>query len=359
MNELSIIVPTFNEVGNVRSLYEAISSVLNDISWEIIYVDDDSTDGTLDVLEKLCQEKDNARRIHRISRRGLSSACVEGFQASVSKYIAVIDGDMQHDETKLPIMLAHLKTGKYDMALGSRYTAEGGFGSWDQNRIKASQFATKISKLITKQNISDPMSGFFMMTREAFKKSSRKLSLKGYKILLDIVTSYPGALKIKDVAYEFRVRQHGESKLDSMIMMEFLMMIIEKMTYGFIPARFVLFSAVGASGVLVHLSILHILLNVMGMSFTVSQTVATFSAMTTNFFINNWLTYYDKRLKGIKMITGLLTFYAVCSLGSIANIGVASFVFEQNYTWILSGIAGAMIGTVWNYVATSFFAWRR
>ena len=359
MNELSIIVPTFNEVGNVRSLYDAISDVLEDISWEIIYVDDDSTDGTLDVLEELCQEKDNARRIHRISRRGLSSACVEGFQASVSKYIAVIDGDMQHDETKLPIMLTHLKTGNYDMALGSRYTAEGSFGSWDQNRIKASQFATKISKLITKQNISDPMSGFFMMTREAFKKSSRKLSLKGYKILLDIVTCFPGTLKIKDVAYEFRVRQHGESKLDSMIMMEFLMMIIEKMTYGFIPARFVLFSAVGASGVLVHLSILHILLNVLGMSFTVSQTVATFSAMTTNFFINNWLTYYDKRLKGIKMVTGLLTFYAVCSFGSIANIGVASFVFEQNYTWVLSGIAGAMIGTVWNYVATSFLAWRR
>lgn len=359
MFELSIIVPTFNEVGNVRPLYDAISNALEGISWEIIYVDDDSTDGTLNVLEELCQEKNNARRIHRLSRRGLSSACVEGFQASVSKYIAVIDGDLQHDETKLPVMLENLKSGKYDMALGSRYVADGGFGAWDQNRIKASQFATKISKLITKQTISDPMSGFFMMTRDAFKKSARKLSLRGYKILLDIVTSFPGTLRIKDVAYEFRVRQHGESKLDSMIMMEFIMMIIEKITRGYIPARFVLFSAVGASGVLVHLSILNLLLNVMGMTFTFSQTAATFSAMTTNFFINNWLTYYDKRLKGIKMITGLFTFYAVCSLGSIANIGVASFVFEQNYTWIISGIAGAMIGTVWNYAATSFLSWRR
>ncbi len=359
MNELSIIVPTFNEVDNILPLYAAIEKTLRGVKWEIVYVDDDSTDGTLEVLSELCQEKTNVRRLHRISRRGLSSACVEGFQATVSPYIAVIDGDMQHDETKLSAMLSLLKSGDYDLILGSRYTDEGGFGTWDTTRIKASQLATKMSKLITRQPISDPMSGFFMLTRKAFNLSVRHLSLQGYKLLLDIVTSYPGKMRIKDVAYEFRVRTHGDSKLDSMVMMEFVVMLIEKITRGVIPARFILFSAVGTTGVIVHFGVLYYLINIMAVSFTMGQTVATVIAMTSNFFINNWLTYYDKRLHGLKIWTGLLTFYAVCSLGSIANIGVASFVFEQDYTWYVSGFVGALIGTVWNYAATSLLAWRR
>ncbi|MCP5382498.1 MAG: glycosyltransferase family 2 protein [Kordiimonadaceae bacterium] len=359
MTELSIIVPTFNEVENIRPLYDAVSKSLIGVDWEIIYVDDDSTDGTVEELIKLCEEKPNVRRIHRISRRGLSSACVEGFMSTTSPYLAVIDGDMQHDETKLSEMLTALKSGKYDLALGSRYVANGGFGNWSDGRIKASKLATRLSKIITHQSISDPMSGFFMISRIALNKCVRKLSLQGYKLLLDIVTSYPGNMRIKDVAYEFRIRQHGDSKLDSMIMMEFAMMLIEKFTHGFIPARFILFSAVGASGVIVHFSVLYSLLNFAAVGFTYAQAGATFVAMTSNFFINNWLTYFDKRLRGGKLVKGLLIFYAVCSLGSIANIGVASFVFEQNYTWYVSGFAGALIGTVWNYAATSLMAWRK
>tara|TARA_R110002096_G_scaffold432240_1_gene648685 strand:- start:106447 stop:107526 length:1080 start_codon:yes stop_codon:yes gene_type:complete len=359
MTELSIIVPTFNEVDNIYPLYEAIEKVLDGVDWEIIYVDDDSTDGTLDRLEKLCEEKTNARKLHRIARRGLSSACVEGFLSTTSPYLAIIDGDMQHDETKLIEMLKHIRTGNYDLILGSRYTSEGGFGNWSEDRIKASQFATKMSKLITRQEITDPMSGFFMLTRDTFMRSVRNLSLQGYKLLLDIVTAHPEKIRIKDVAYEFRARVHGMSKLDSMVMMEFLFMIIEKFTRGIVPARFILFSAVGASGVLVHFAVLYGLLNIAGYSFTVSQTGATVVAMTSNFFINNWLTYFDKRLRGLKLFQGLLIFYAVCSLGSVANIGVASFVFEQDYTWYISGFAGALIGTVWNYVATSLMTWRK
>lgn len=358
MSELSIIVPTFNEVDNIFPLYEAIDKTLVGIDWEIVYVDDDSTDGTLNALNKLCTEKPNARRIHRIARRGLSSASVEGFLSTTSPYLAIIDGDLQHDETKLKEMLTLLKTSDHDLILGSRYTNEGSFGDWDTTRIKVSQFATKMSRLITRQAISDPMSGFFMLTREAFNKSVRNLSLRGYKLLLDIVTSYPGEMRIKDVSFEFRSRVHGDSKLDNMVMMEFLFMIIEKFTHGYIPARFVLFSAVGASGLLVHFTVLYALLNILLFDFLYAQAGATLVAMTTNFFINNWLTYFDRRLRGLKLLKGLFIFYAVCSLGSIANIGTATFVFSQNYTWIISGLAGALIGTVWNYAATSIMTWR-
>jgi len=359
MTELSIIVPTFNEVANIRPMYAAIDAALPDVDWELIYVDDDSTDGTLDALADLCREKPNVLRLHRIGRRGLASAVVEGFQASVAPFLAVIDGDMQHDETKLADMFALLKTGQADLALGSRYLADDGFGDWDPGRIRASKLATWASKLIARQPISDPMSGFFMVTRNALDQCVRRLSLQGYKLLLDIIPSYPGQMRIIDVAYRFRVREHGESKLDSMIVMEFVFMMIEKMSRGLLPARFVMFAAVGASGVLVHFTVLNYLLNMVGTGFPLAQSWATLVAMTTNFFINNWLTYFDKRLKGINILYGLLAFYGVCSLGAIANVGVASFVFEQDYSWWISGLAGALIGTVWNYTATSILAWRK
>ncbi|MDG5467586.1 glycosyltransferase family 2 protein [Deltaproteobacteria bacterium IMCC39524] len=358
MNELSIIVPTFNEVANIRLLYDAIEKALPSVVWEIIFVDDDSTDGTLEALTDLCKEKPNARRLHRIGRRGLSSAVVEGFLACVSPFLAVIDGDLQHDETKLAEMLCLLKTGKTDLALGSRYVAEGGFGEWDADRIRTSKLATATSRLIARQPISDPMSGFFMMKREVLDLCVRHLSLQGYKLLLDIVTSYPGKIRISDVAYQFRVREHGQSKLDSMVIMEFVFMLIEKLTGGLLPARFVMFSMVGTTGVLVHFAVLYSFLNLVDASFTIAQSGATLVAMTTNFFINNWLTYYDKRLKGKQLIKGLLTFYGVCSIGSLANIGVASYIFGMEYTWWVSGLAGVLVGTVWNYAATSLLAWR-
>ena len=358
MIELSIIVPTFNEVANIRLLYDAIEKALPSVDWEIIFVDDDSTDGTLEALSNLCKERPNVRRLHRIGRRGLSSAVVEGFQASVSPYLAVIDGDLQHDETKLTEMLGLLKTGGADLALGSRYVAGGGFGEWDTDRIRASKLATAVSKLISRQPLSDPMSGFFMMKHEVLDQCVRRLSLQGYKLLLDIITSYPGKIRIADVAYQFRVREHGQSKLDSMVIMEFVFMLIEKLTRGMLPARFVMFSVVGTTGVLIHFTALYSLLNITETSFPIAQAGATLAAMTTNFFINNWLTYFDKRIKGLRLITGLLTFYGVCSLGSMANIGVASYVFGMEYTWWVSGLAGVLIGTVWNYAATSLLAWR-
>ncbi len=270
-----------------------------------------------------------------------------------------MDGDLQHDEFKLTDMLELLKAGDCDLVLGSRYTAGGGFGNWDQNRIKVSKLATKVSKLVTGQTISDPMSGFFMLTRSALNKCVRNLSLQGYKLLLDILTAYPGHMKITEVPYEFRERQHGDSKLDSMIVMEFAMMLIEKVTRGLIPARFILFSAVGASGLIVHFAVLYMVFNIVQFGLTTAQTIATLVAMTSNFFFNNWLTYHDKRLKGKQLLTGLIAFYAVCSLGSLANISVSSFVFEQKYTWYVSGLAGMLIGTVWNYTATSILAWRK
>ena len=357
--ELSVIVPTFNEVDNIFPMIGALDSALKGIDWEVIFVDDDSKDGTVEKLIEACDTFPNVRRIHRIKRRGLSSAVVEGFQASTAPYMAVIDGDMQHDETKLKDMLSVMQTGNFDLVVGSRYVPGGGTGDWDESRVKISQTATKLSKIISSVDLSDPMSGFFMITSEAFSKAVRHLSLQGYKILLDIAASYPGTMRVDEVPYEFRSRQFGESKLDSMVVMEFLFMLIEKFTRGVVPAKFIMFGLVGVSGVGVHFAILHSLFNVAGYSFLYAQAAATIVAMTSNFFINNWLTYYDSRVKGWRILTSLIAFYGVCSMGAVANIGVANFVFEQDYTWWLSGFAGALVGSVWNYTASSILSWKK
>ena len=357
--ELSVILPCFNERDNILPMIEQLEQALEGIRWEAIYVDDDSTDGTLDALRQVAQQKPHVRYIQRIGRRGLSSAVVEGILSSPAPFVAVIDADMQHDERLLPAMLERLKNNDEDIVVGSRYVDGGSFGQWDKKRIFISQFATKLAKLITKTDLSDPMSGFFMLRRETFHNAVRNLSTQGYKILLDIFASSPEPLHHHELAYEFRTRQHGESKLDSMVIWEYLMLIIDKTIGHVVPSRFIMFAFVGGLGVFVHFLCLGVLHKGLAVQFVFAQAAATMIAMTFNFFVNNILTYRDKRLKGWSQLWGLLTFYAVCSLGVVANVGVANFIFERDYMWWLAGGAGAVIGAVWNYAASSIFTWKK
>ena len=357
--QLAVIIPTYNEAGNVAALVEKLDASLTGISWEAIFVDDDSTDTTLDELGKLCSADRRIRYLHRIGRRGLSSAVVEGMLATNAPYLGVIDGDLQHDETRLPTMLKLLQAGDCDVVVGSRYVAEGGFGKWARHRQLISIAATKLAQFVLPFHISDPMSGYFMLTRAAFMRSVRRLSNQGYKILLDIILSSPDKFRVKEVSYVFRNRVSGESKLDSNVIFEYLLMLIDKTIGHLVPVRFVLFGAVGGTGVLVHMTTLALCLS-LAISFSTSQAIGTFVAMTFNFFINNTLTYRDKRLKGFwPIIKGLLSFYVVCSLGAVSNVGVASVLFERNYSWWLSGLAGILMGVVWNYAMTATFTWRK
>jgi dolichol-phosphate mannosyltransferase len=357
---LAVIVPTFNERDNIRLLVEKIGQALEDVNWEVVFVDDDSQDGTVDVLEKLCREDPRIRALQRIGRRGLSSAVVEGMLSTSTPYIAVMDADLQHDERLLQAMLATLQKQAVDLVIGSRYIEHGDLGTLNERRKRISRLATQISKMVLRTDLTDPMSGFFMITRTALNEAVRGLTLQGYKILLDIVASAPRALRIAELPYTFRSRQHGESKLDSLVIWEYLSLLLDKMVGRWVPVRFVMFAAIGSLGILFHMASLAILLGRGIASFVVSQTVATGIAMTFNFFLNNLLTYRDQRLKGLlPIIRGLLSFYAVCSIGVFANVGIASFLFKQDYSWWLSAIAGILVGAVWNYAASSIFTWRQ
>jgi dolichol-phosphate mannosyltransferase len=357
--ELTIVIPTRNERDNVIPLYNALSATLKDIRWEGIFVDDDSGDGTPDVVRWLANHDCRVRLLHRIDRRGLASACVEGAQASAAPYIAVIDADLQHDETLLPRMLEVLKSEPVDMVVGSRYVENGGVGDWSRFRVLLSDLATRLSRRILRISIKDPMSGFFMLKRDAFQGSVRDLSALGFKILADLLASAPEPLRVKELPFEFRSRQFGESKLDALVGWEYMMLLADKLIGHIIPIRLLLFLLVGTIGIACHLCVLWVALNLLQLPFIVSQGVATAIAMLGNFTLNNLLTYRDQRLTGWRSIWGFATFAAICSVGATSNLGIASLLFDDRHaTWWVAGLAGAATSAVWNYAMTSIFTWR-
>ena len=354
--ELAVVIPTLNESENIEPLLQLLRSALSGIAWEVIFVDDDSTDGTREVIRAEAARDPRVRCIHRIGRRGLSTACIEGALASGAPYIAVMDADLQHDEKLLPEMLQALKSESLDIAVGSRYVAGGGFGEWSSTRVRISGLATRLSRYILKADVADSMSGFFMVRREAFDGAVRNLSGIGFKILMDLFASAPKPLRFRELPYEFRSRQHGESKLDSVVVWEYLMLLADKLCRGYIPARFLSFAAIGGLGVVVHFLTLYFGLKFV--AFSAAQAMATLVAMTSNFALNNILTYRDRRLRGRRFLTGLLSFYAVCSLGAVANVGIASAAFADHYTWWAAGLAGVAVGVVWNYAVSSVLTWK-
>jgi dolichol-phosphate mannosyltransferase len=338
---------------------DKLLAALPGIAWEVIFVDDDSRDGTRAVATRLAQNDGRVRLIHRIRRRGLSSACVEGVQASTAPYIAVMDADLQHDERVLPDMLQALKGGAVDVAIGSRYVAGGGIGAWDARRAGISKAATRLGQLILKSPVADPMSGFFMIRRDAFEGSVRRLSAVGFKILIDILASAERPLKVRELPYQFRERLAGESKLDSMVAWEYLVLVADKTVGRYVPVRFLSFALIGVLGLGVHIASLGIALHVFAVPFPAAQATATGIAMIGNYSLNNALTYRDRRLKGWRFLRGLASFILICGVGAVANVGLASFLFGNGRSsWWVAGIAGAAMSSVWNYAVSAVFTWR-
>mgnify|MGYP001323038425 FL=1 len=356
--ELSIIVPTFNEQENVATLVQRLDKALKGRSWEVIFVDDDSPDGTADRVREIGRTDHRVRCIQRIGRRGLSSACIEGMCSSSAPYQAVMDADLQHDETILPEMLDVLKRGEADIVIGSRYAEGGGVGEWHQSRARISRFATRISRLILHAELTDPMSGFFMLRRQAFADRVRKLSGIGFKILLDLFASSKEPPRFRELPYEFRSRHAGESKLDSQAAWQYVMLVLDKLVGGVVPVRFVSFALVGGVGVGVHVALLTLLFKGFRVDFTVAQALATLAAMTGNFTLNNVLTYRDMRLRRWKWLRGWLSFSLACSVGAVANVGIASYLFRSDTAWVLAALAGILVGVVWNYAVTALYTWK-
>ena len=356
--QLCVVVPTLNEAGNIEPLLERLGAALAGIEWEAIFVDDGSTDATPEKLPGIAQADRRVRVVRRFGRRGLSSAVVEGALASTAPIVAVIDADLQHDEKTLPNLYRAIAEDGSELAIGTRYAGNGSTGDWAEDRLKISRFATALASPIMKTRMSDPMSGLFAVRRDVLLEAAPRLSTVGYKILLDLVASHPRPLKLAEVGYTFGTRLHGESKLDEMVALEYVELLLDKAIGRFVPVKLVQFGAIGMLGVGVHLTILYFTL-IAGTSFAFAQAAAVLGAMTFNFALNNKFTYRDRKLTGWAWIGGLFSFYLVCSLGAVANVGIGSLVYEQFHGWWIAGIAGAIVGSVWNYVASSWLTWTR
>jgi dolichol-phosphate mannosyltransferase len=359
--ELAVVIPTFNEAGNVEELVRRLDAALAGTSWEAVFVDDSSPDGTAERLRKLARKDPRIRVIERIRRRGLSSACIEGMMATAAPLIAVMDADLQHDPATLPRLRQALEADpELDLAIASRFVPGGGTGDWERERLVQSEHASRIARLVLKAELHDPMSGFFMIRAERFRELAPRLSGIGFKILLDLLTSATRPLSFTEVPLQFHRREVGESKLDHVVALEFLIALYDRVFGRFVPTRFAMFGAIGALGVAVHMSFFW-LLHGFGLTFRVAQAIATIGAMTFNFFLNNALTYRDRRLHGTRALTkGWLSFCAVCAVGAFANVGVADFLFSGRYAEAtVSALAGIVVGAVWNFALSSRFVWSR
>lgn len=357
---LSVIVPTYREAANVPVLFERLKTTLEGLPWEMVVVDDDSPDGTYDIAFAIAAKDSRMRCLRRVNRNGLAGAVIEGWLSSSADFVAVIDGDLQHDESILPDMYAKLAAGAGDLIIGTRVADDTKPGGLSPARQKLSDLGASFFRSIAGVAVRDPMSGFFMTRRETVAGMAPRLSPDGFKILVDVVLSAEGKLKIAESHYVFRQRQAGESKLSPLVGLDFLGLVVHHASGGILPIRFVLFAMIGGIGVIVHLAVLWaVLAGVSGVDFAQGQFVATVAAMASNFILNNEITYRSLRYRGIGMIGGFLLFALLCGVGAIANINIASWLFQSHTGWWVAGLAGALIGVVWNYAASNTLVWRR
>jgi dolichol-phosphate mannosyltransferase len=356
--ELAVVIPCYNERANVESMVARLRLALAGIAWEAVFVDDDSPDGTAAAVRSIAAADPRIRCIRRVGRRGLSSAVIEGALSSSAEFVAVIDGDLQHDETRLPLLLTAVQGGA-DLAVGSRHV-EGGdsaglSGAW---RHRISGLGIRTAQAVLPVPLSDPMSGYFLLRRDLFERLAPRLTGSGFKILLDLLLSARVPLRVAEIPVRFQPRVAGDSKLDVLVLVQFFGLVLDKALGGLVPLRFVAFALVGVVGVGVHLLALQ-LGWASGLGFVPAEITATLVAMLANFQLNNAVTYRSVRLRGPALWRGLALFIAVCGIGAAANIGVAQMLYAAQGGWTPSAVLGAAIGVVWNYAVSATLVWRQ
>jgi dolichol-phosphate mannosyltransferase len=357
--EVCIVVPTFNERANIPILVERLRGVLAAYNWEVVFVDDNSPDGTAATARAIGEADSRVRCIHRIGRRGLAGACLEGMLSTQARYIAVMDADLQHDETLLTAMVARLRAGDVDLVVASRYRSGGSAAGLSEHRARLSHWSNLAVRRVLGIELTDSMSGYFMIRRDAFEPLAPAITSQGFKILLDILATAGGGLRTVELPTIFHARRNGESKLDSKIALDFAALVAAKLTGDAISPRFLLFCLVGLTGIAVHLSILLALLAPAIVTFEIAQVIATVGAITSNYLFNNLFTYRDQRLAGWDFVTGLISFQVICAIGAISNVGIATWIYNYDSRWWIAGLGGAVIGTVWNFVVSATFVWRQ
>ena len=340
-----------------RCLFERLATTLDGLPWEMVVVDDDSSDGTYDVAYAIARRDPRLRCLRRVNRLGLAGAVIEGWLASSADFVAVIDGDLQHDETILPQMYAALAQGDGNLAIGTR-VADPNAPAGCRRRARSSAISANGSSVWSRASVTDPMSGFFMTRREIVARLAPRLSADGFKILVDVVLSARGRLKIVEVPYVFRPRTGGR---------------IEAVAAG--RARFPrpgrpprdrrpaadALRAVRLDrrvGLVVHLLVLAVLRRgARAQDFTSARSPRRSAA---------WRAISCSTTRS-PIATGAIAASARSAASSCSRCCAASArsptstsprAVPRPRLWWLAGLAGALIGVVWNYAASETFVWR-
>lgn len=358
MRILSIVIPTFNEAGNISVLINRLKELLSALDLEIIVVDDNSPDGTSAIVKDLANKDCNIRCIERFGKRGLSSAVIEGIKESEGDYVVIMDADLQHDERIIPEMLQICRENNLDLVVGSRYQDGGGIGQFSKLRSKISSFATLLAGKTTRLNVKDPLSGFFLVKKSFLLPFLNRLSGKGFKILLDILLTSDTPPKISEVPFIFGKRNSGKSKLNPVVALEYLVLLTEKRYLVSLPLDFVSYMLVGLFGVFIHIFMLCLMHWGLNFAFALSQSVATLCAIGSNFFFNNKFTFFQNSREGTSVFTALFFFYILCLLGLFINLSISTNLFSHGFPWYVSGAIGMLISAVWNYMSSKLVVWR-
>jgi len=359
--ELAVVLPTFNERANIAPMVARLEAALGPTGWEAVFVDDNSHDGTAEEARRIGRTDPRIRVIQRIGRRGLASAAIEGMCATAAPFVAVMDADHQHDPALLVEMLAAVKSGEYDLAYASRFAVGGNAdGLSSKGREQGSRVANALARRLTGTDLSDAMSGYFLLPTQRLREQADNLSGIGFKIMLDILATARPQLRVKELPLKFAERLNGASKLDHGVALDFLAGLYERYFGRYIPTRFALFGTVGMLGIPLHMAVLAGLFKTGLTSFSWAQAAATMVAMTFNFWLNNLLTYRDKQLTGSDgVFWGWLKFCATCSVGAFANVAAATVLKDGGAHWWIAALVGIALASVWNYALSSKFVWGR
>lgn len=354
---LSLIIPTYNESKNIPILLERISNCLSEIPKEVIIVDDNSPDKTWEIARSLSIQYPWLRVIRRMTERGLSSAVLAGFDIAEAEILAVMDSDLQHDEKALLAFLTSFQNGA-DIVIGSRKIHGGGTENWSNIRKFVSWIATLLAKIALPQSISDPMSGFFALKRNIYATYKHQINPRGFKILLEFLARAKNC-RIEEVGYTFKGRIHGESKLSSKVIFDYILALYELSIGQFIPTQFIKYGVIGCSGLLVATMVIFLCQQLTSLSQSNVIAVAIEISILTNFFLNNYWTFKINKLIGIwKIMRGLVTFHAICLGGALINQAIAVKILSFGIDVYISNAFGYLIAAIWNYIINVNITWK-
>ncbi len=374
---VSVITPTFNEAENLPILVEQLHAALDGIDHEIVVADDDSPDRTWEVAEQLAADDPTITVMRRFHDPGLSAAVLDGMSVARGEMLAVIDADLQHDASILPDMVERIRSGDADVVVGSRSTVGGGYGEWAASRRLVSWIATLIARLLLRVPVSDPMSGYFVVSRRAYEQTAPQINPRGFKILLEFVGRNHD-LRVDEVGYEFANRVHGETKLNRSVIRSYLLGVAELRVGRQINPALLLYVLVGIVGLVVN-SVAFWVAEWIGFPMIDTGLNDEIDPIATSFIfsvqlsilvlfvLNNEFTFWELRFRGWARLPALVVYEAMSLVGMGVHIAVFTFLQESGFllsflggaTRVVHNLMGAVVALVINWYLNTTYLWRR